>query len=145
MPPFTILVSFIHIPSLSLNVMNLCMPSLMISHKPLASSLFCHPARNHFYSWVIMSPSTLKGISYQHSWTLRLFPIFFACFIRPFDLHSGWFFSSFHFILALHFFGLFSICFLGACLSSLLLSLCTNMWRRSRAPCSCLNCTSEEL
>lgn len=58
---------------------------------------------------------------------------------------SSWSFLSAHSVCVHCFFNTCSTCMLSACLTSLLLSLCTNMWQRSRAPCSCLNCISEEL
>jgi len=79
------------------------------------------------------------------SWLMWLLLIFFIWFIRSLVVHSGCFFSSVHFVFIMHFFSLCLICFLNACLPSLLPNLCTNMWRRSRAPCSCLNCISKEL
>jgi hypothetical protein len=144
-PSILLPVSFLKLHSLALIFADLRMPSLMTSHKPMASPLFSHPARSHFCSWAIMAPFSLKGMLFKHSWLLRIFLSFFVWFIRSLVLHSGWFFSSVHFVCALLFFSLCSICLLGACLPSLLPNLCTNMWRRSRAPCSCPNCISEEL
>jgi hypothetical protein len=64
----------------------------------------------------------------------------FRLALQTFGFQSGWYLFSAHSVRVQRFFSLCSICMLGACLSSLLSSLCTNMWRRSRAPCSCLNC-----
>jgi hypothetical protein len=92
-----------------------------------------------------MAPFSLKGMLLKHSWMLQIFLSFFDWFIRLLVLLPGWFFSYVHFVHALLSFSLCSIFFLGACSPSLLLNLHTNMWRRSRVPCSCLNCISKKL
>jgi thiosulfate reductase cytochrome b subunit len=76
---------------------------------------------------------------------LSILPNIFTWLFRIVRLQSGWYFLLAHSICIHRFFSLCLICMLNACLTYLLLSLCTNMWRRSRAPCSCLNCILEEL
>jgi hypothetical protein len=120
-------------------------PSLTISRKLMASPPVFHPARSHFCSWVLLAPFSLKGTSLQHSWLLRLLPNVFAWLFRMLGYQSGWYFLSAHSVCVHRFFSACLTCMLSTCLTYLLLSLCTNMWRRSRAPCSCPNCISEEL
>jgi hypothetical protein len=151
-PPFTthvpsilLPVSFLNLHSLALISADLRLHSLTTSHKPMASPLSSHPARSHFCSWAIMAPIAFNGLLFKHSWLLRLSLSFFVWFIRSLVLHPGWFFSSVLSVRALLSFSLCLTCLLGACSPSLLPNLHTNMWRRSRAPCSCPNCISEEL
>jgi hypothetical protein len=137
--------SSIQLPILTFKPTYYHLSSLTTNRMLMASPPIFHLARSLFYSWVLLESFSSKGTPLQHSWLLRFLPSVFTWLFRMLRFHFSWYFLRALSVYIHHVFNVYLTCMLSVYLIFLLLSLCTNMWRRSRGPCSCSNCTSEEL